>query len=134
MGHDAIISAGVAVSRGDVSLWGRTVAVSTPWRDKCCEVTICLVEGHRVVTIPGIEYGLLLVEGYQSGLVEWRLCVVCLPCGVPVEGLEINGASEGAILLCHPVAPRDGGPNGYLLQHAQSDVPVQPRFHLLLPV
>ena len=47
-----------------------------------------------MVPVPGIEYRLLHIVGDGAGLMEGGLCVMSLPGGVLVEGLEVNGAAQ----------------------------------------
>ncbi len=70
-GHYLIIASRVAVSQGDVSLWGSAVSVSAPGSDESGEVTILLTDRDTVVSIPGIKYGFLLAMRYRSRLVKW---------------------------------------------------------------
>ena len=121
VGDEGIVPGGVRVARGSVPLGGGAVPVSTPRGNKCGVVAVILVEGHRVVAVPGVEDGLLGVAWNGSGLVERGWAVVGFPGGMLVEWLEIDGPPERPVLLGaydHTVAPSDGCAQGDLLQHA----------------
>ena len=100
-------------------------------------MAVSLLEGDRMVAVPGVKDGLLGVHWNGSGLVEGGLSVVRLPGRVLVELLKVNGTPEGPVLLgvdYHSVAPGVRGPQGNLLQDSQADVPVEAGLHLVLPV
>ena len=87
------------------------IAVAAPWGDEGGEVSIVLMEGDAVVTIPAVKDGLFGVAWDGTCLVEGALCVMGFTCCVEVKRLEINCAAGLAILFGtynHAVAPCDG--------------------------
>ena len=115
----------------------RTIPIPPPWGYEGREVAVGFCEGDGVVTVPGIEYGLLGVCWNGSGLVERGPCVVHLPGCVLVQLLKINGPPEGPVLLGaydHSMAPSVRGPQGDLLQDSEADIPVEAGLHFALPV
>ena len=62
-------------------------------------MAVSLLEGDRMVAVPGIKDGLLGVHWNGSGLVEGGLSVVRLPGRELVELLKVNGTPEGPVLL-----------------------------------
>ena len=115
MCNDFIVAAGVGISRGDISLRGGLIAISSPQCNEGSEVAIFRVEGHGVISVPRVEHCFSCVTWDGSGLVERRLGVVGFSGRVDVQGLKIDGASKGTDFLSasyHPVAPCDGFPDG----------------------
>ena len=104
--YDFVVSSGIAISRRYVALGGCFVPVAAPRGDKCRVMMIVGVQGDAVVPIPGVEHGFQFAWGDGTGLVEWGLGVVSLPCCLGIEGLKINGAPRCAIFLRR--SPSDG--------------------------
>ena len=73
-GNEAVIAGCVSISRGNVALWCRAIPIPPPWGYEGREVAVGFCEGDGVVTVPGIEDGLLGVCRNGSGLVERGLC------------------------------------------------------------
>ena len=116
---------------------GGAVSVPSPRGDKGCEVAVFLGEGDGMVAVPGVEDGFFRVAWDGSGLVEWGLSVVCLPCGVLAKLLEVNGSPERPILFGtndHAMTPSVWGAHGDLFQYSEADIPVETGLHLVLPV
>ena len=76
VGDDAVIPAGICVSRGHVALWGSAIPVAPPRCDEGGVVAILDVEGDRVVPIPSVEDCLAMVGWDGAGLMKRGLCVV----------------------------------------------------------
>ena len=78
LGYQFVVPSGVAVARGDVSLWGGPVPVSAPRGDEGREVTVFLPNGYAVIPVPRIQYSLLLAARDRPGLMEGGRGVVGL--------------------------------------------------------
>ena len=123
--HNVVVAPSVGISRCGISLRSNTVPIAPPGRDERGQVAIFRVQWNTVVPIPSIKDSLLLVVRYWTSLVEWLLRVMCLTCGMFVEGLEVHSAPRSAIFLGanhHPVAPGDGLTNGYRFKHTEGYV------------
>ena len=86
---------------------GCFVPVAAPRGDECRVMTIVGVQGDAVVPISGVEHGFQFAWGDGTGLVEWGLGVVSLPCCLGIEGLKIYGAPRCAIFSPRR-SPSDG--------------------------
>ena len=56
---DGIKTLGVPITTGQEALRSNLVPVAPPWGDECCDVSVSLTNGHRVIPVPGISHGLL---------------------------------------------------------------------------
>ncbi len=73
VGDDAVIPAGICVSRGHVAVWGSAIPVAPP---RCDKGGVVAMEGDRVVPIPSGEDCLAMVGWDGAGLMKRGLCVV----------------------------------------------------------
>ena len=100
-------------------------------------MAVLFIQGDGVVAIPRIKHGLFGEAWNGSSLVERGWAMVRFPGGVLVQRLKVDSSPERPVLLGayhHAVAPSNGCAQGDLLQHAESDIPVEAGFHLVLPV
>ena len=104
---------------------------------KVVEMAVLFTNGDAMVSIPGIEYGLLFAMGHGSHLMEWRLGVMGLSGGMGVLWLEVDGPPWFSILFStynHAMTPSYWFADGDRFKYTQSHISVKPCLDIFLPM
>ena len=111
--------------------------IATPGGDEGGKMTVIRVKGDTVVSVPGVEDGLLGAMGDGPCLMEGGLGVVGLSGCVEVECLEVHCSVRFSILLranYHSMTPCDWFANCDRFDYTKADILVKPGLDLLSPV
>ena len=90
-----------------------------------------------MIAIPSVTHRFFSVSGDRPCKVEGGWCVVCFSSRVDIQGLHIDCASRFARLLSaynRAVAVSHWGADGYWLNDAQADVPIEAGLDFVMPV
>ena len=111
--------------------------IATPGGDQDGKMTVIGVKADSVVSVPGIEDGLLGAMGNGPCLMEGGLGVVGLSGCMEVECLEVHCSVRFSILLqanYHSMTPCDRFANWDRFNYTKTDILVKPCLDLLSPV
>ena len=115
----------LGTARAAVSLRSNFVSEPAPWCQECCVVAAFRVNGDRIISIPDITDTLLCARWYSRCQVKWRVNRECLPGGVFVQGLVVDGSPRVSICFSsddHSRLPSHWGVVRYLFNDSYLDV------------
>ena len=127
----------VAIAGCEITLRCSAIAIATPGGDEGGKMMVIRVEGDAVVSVPGIEYGLIGAMGDGPCLMEGGLGVVGLSGCMEVEYLEVHCSVRFSILLradYHSMTPCDWFANWDRFDYTKADILVKPGLDLFSPV
>ena len=120
----------VSIARGDIFLGNSAIVVVAPWSNEGSEVAIIYMQRNAVVTILCVKDGLFCAVVDGAYLVEWRLHVVSLMCGMQVKSLEMYCPHWFTVLFWadnHSMAPGDQIPNWHWFDDTKVDILISSR-------